>query len=426
MPRDLNETYERILSQFNSELPRQRCYQKYMQRALLWLCYATRPLRLDELSEAIVIEEEDIDLDSDSRLHDPFILLSLGQGLLEYDRKRELVSLGHSSIKTFLTSAEIRHSTVANFALDEKEAHGVIMRTCLTYLGFKIFETKAIRPINFYPELTSQYPLLSYAAYSWTLHIVDVSNASWDVISAFLATRRYPNGGNYGLWIQFISNGSFPPDVIEQTSPLYYAASFGFDRLISVILANETPLDLEQPGGRHGSTALQVACFRQHHQAAKLLLEAGANPLPTNPPGHGEGIFYCLFWAKENGWDDLVQLMAERINSGTIPLPEGQWMIYIRQLASHFQKSAFEDVKHLRETLAPLWFRIEVPGRGLSAEALEEWVRGAFVELHDCEGSVVGREGSSFVFDVPRRLSQVRIVEKGTCLAVLRLALTSL
>jgi hypothetical protein len=71
MPNDLNESYERILRQFNSEASRRKCYQKYMRRTLLWLCFATRPLRLAELSEAIVVEEDDAGLDTDLRLRDP-------------------------------------------------------------------------------------------------------------------------------------------------------------------------------------------------------------------------------------------------------------------------------------------------------------------------------------------------------------------
>lgn len=402
MPRDLNESYERILRQFDSGASRQRHFQKYMQRTLLWLCFATRPLRLAELSEAIIIEEDDTGLDNDSRLLNPQILLSLGQGLFIYDKVTELITLGHSSIKTFLTSESIHKSSAAKFALSGPEAHGTIMRACLTYLRFKCFKVEAGRTIHSYTTLTEEYPLLAYASHNWSLHIKSLDTTSWCHIATFLETRKLPNSGNYGFWIQYIA-GSLPSDVIQNTSPLYYAASFGYDLLVSVILSFEKPLNIEQPGGRHGSTALQVACYRQQRKAVELLVDAGANPF--SPDGSSlDGGFSSHFWAKSNGWDDLAERMTEKGKEKGLAKRRVFHGRFSEAIARYTQKSALNEFKSLPESSGPRWIEECIPTYGMDESKAREFLKHTFPELRDSPLRVV-RAGDFYVFEIPRHLT---------------------
>jgi len=408
MPNDLNESYERILRQLNSEASRRKCYEKYMRRTLLWLCFATRPLRLAELSEAIVVEEDDTGLDSDLRLRDPQILLSLGQGLFDYDRATGLITLGHSSIKTFLTSESIHRSCVANFALDELEVHGTIMRNCLTYLRFKCFEIEVGRSIHSYTSLASEYPFLAYAAHSWPLHIRSSDGTCWSQIATFLATRRMPNGGNYGFWIQFIAGG-LSPDVVRETSPLYYAASFGYDMLVSAILSFEKPLNLEQPGGRYGSTALQVACFRRQLKSVELLVEAGANPF--SPDGSGlDGGFSSVFWAKSSGWDDLAQWMTEKGKANGFKPREVLHGKYTREIARIVQGLALEELGSPPDPSRPRWVHQTVSAYGMEEEEARRFLLQKFPELRD-PGLDINRTGDFYEFTIPRHLTEKEYAE---------------
>ena len=303
MPADLNEGYERILAKCMSAP-----IKRYMQRALVWLCFAARPLRLVELSEAIVVEDEDVDLDEENRLRNPEQLLSWGQGLFDFDRETTRITLGHSSVKSFLTTPEwIRSSCAAAFEIKEFDAHNMIMRTCLTYLKFRKFAVGCEESPDYLSYLAIEYPLLTYATLKWPLHVRAIEKADWDDIVSFFSTKALPRGGNYGFWIRYIS-GLAHEGTITKSSPLYYAASFGFSTLVSAFVKFQRPLNLEQGGGRVGSTALQVACFRKQRECARLLVMAGANPF--SPDGSGlEGGFSSLFWAELNGWDDIVQLM---------------------------------------------------------------------------------------------------------------------
>ena len=304
MPQNLNESYERVLSR----IPRSSPDRLLIRQTLHWLCFATRPLRLLELGDAVVLEDGDEDLDEDSKLHSPEVLIELAQGLLEHDVGTTIVSLAHFSIKTFLTSAWIRQSAVADFAVDESEAHRMVMRKCLTYLRFPMFKVGASQPdpVSF---VAGRYPLMEYAAQNWCHHIKAIDLEDWSHISALLSTRTLPDGGNYGWWIQCVAK-LLPPEIIQDTSPLYYAASFGYVNLVKAILEFDQTVDLEAPGGRVGSTALQVACFRKQWEVSKLLVQAGADPY--SPDGSGvEGGLTSFFWAESNGWEDIMELMTK-------------------------------------------------------------------------------------------------------------------
>ncbi|EAT82221.1 hypothetical protein SNOG_10827 [Parastagonospora nodorum SN15] len=334
MPSSLNETYVRSLGgHINNPI-----HRRYLRTMLLWLSFATRPLTLRELSEAIVVEDEDTDLDEQCRLHDPNVLLQLGQGLVELDKFTGFVSLGHSSVKTCLTSTYIQNTEAADFALNETNSHDLIMRTCVTYLRFRPFR---IDSRNTFDTLSARYPLLSYAALNWPLHITGTGTATLEGVRHLISTQHMPRGGAYAFWILYVSR-NVPLGVILQTSPLYYASSFGFTKLVAVLLADSHGLDLERPEGRVGSTALQVACFRRQKGVVKLLVEAGANSF--SPDGSGvEGGFSSLFWAKNNGWDDIVELMIEHGVANKHNYRDRSHGVYAVDLAKKVQAVSLQD-----------------------------------------------------------------------------------
>ncbi len=310
MPQDLNEVYNSALG----HLRKGSQDRELVRRALLWLAVAVRPLRLAELNEAVVVEDDDTHIDDDSRFDTPELLIDLANGLLDYDPSSQTVSLGHSSIKTFLTSDWIKSSTASDFALDEETAHAAVMNTCLTYLSFSQFRAgclQAHQPLWMYEE---EYPLLTYVTQSWPLHIKGPQRDNWTKIQSFLSTRFLPGAGNYGWWIGIITAGEVHKRIIQGSHPLYYSSSLGYTELADAILRFDKAADLEAPGGRADSTALQVACFRRHLGVAMLLVEAGANPLTLDGTVFevGDVGFSSLWWAVENGWTELAADMIKR------------------------------------------------------------------------------------------------------------------
>jgi len=306
MPQDLNETYRSALGR----VAKGSQDRDLLRRALLWLAVAVRPLSLSELNEAVVVEDDDTQIDDDSRFENPELLIFIADGLLEYDPASQIVSLGHSSMKAFLTSDWIKSSTASDFPLDEASAHRAVMNTCLTYLSFSRFWGGCIQVDDLVDE---EYPLMKYAARNWPLHIRNPKKDDWARIQPFLSTRSRPGAGNYGWWIETITDGVVDEEVIRYSHPLYYSSSFGYTGLAEAILFFDEAVDLDAPGGRAGSTALQVACFRRQLGVANLLVDGGANPLSLDGSRlkGGDLGFSALWWAVQTGWTELVAKMMK-------------------------------------------------------------------------------------------------------------------
>ncbi|KAI4264078.1 MAG: hypothetical protein L6R42_000802 [Xanthoria sp. 1 TBL-2021] len=150
------------------------------------------------------------------------------------------------------------------------------------------------------------FPLLEYAAHCWGVHASFATKGEWSLAEKFFSTRTLPCGGNYGAWVSYLIPDCHPDDAMD-TEPLYYAASFGILPMVQGLLSESTSIDLEHPGGRFGSTALQVACFRGKREVAEILLAAGAD-FWTNDRGSG---IPAWFWAQSNGWTHLVDCMVQ-------------------------------------------------------------------------------------------------------------------
>lgn len=306
LPHNLNESYSQLLNSTPSNSPE----RKYLRRALVWLCFAMRPLHLDELAEAVVLDEGDSCLDRDNKLSDPYILVRLSRGIIDYNSATGAVSLAHLSIRTCLTSDWIQTSPIADFAVSESSAHKVMLRGCLTYLlfddfsiGYDVGRDMAL----LYTQ--NRYPLLPYAADYWTHHLQDPDASDGALLLRFLATRHEQNAGNYGSWLRRIFWTKIPLRTVQSSHPLYYAASLGRTSLVRAIIKFESGVDLNAPGGMKGSSPIHVACFRGHKEIALILIKAGADCF-LEDPGLGPGSSVAA-WASTNSWREILELIKD-------------------------------------------------------------------------------------------------------------------
>ncbi len=160
---DLNATYAGILSRApKAEAP-------FVRDALLWLCFSRRLLKLDELCEAVVVDEGDRTIDESCRINPRHRLVELCRGLVSWDRPTDLVSLAHSSVRAFLTSEEIGSSAGATFAKDGTTAQRSMLRKCVTYLQFRDFG-HGYCEVDEMRWLQDAFTLLDYAATHWASH----------------------------------------------------------------------------------------------------------------------------------------------------------------------------------------------------------------------------------------------------------------
>ncbi|KAK1991211.1 ankyrin repeat protein [Colletotrichum falcatum] len=300
IPSTLNGFYAGILAR----IPKQD--RAMAREALTWLCFSLRRLRLDELAEAVVLEEGDVDIDGDSRLTDPAIILEICQGLAY--ASDHSVTLAHDSIRTFLQSDWIRTSIASDFALDAADSHGRIMRKCLSYLHLEPFSSGPVKKFEKISRRFVEYPLLKYATFMWPIHSERFSFSGHDerLVLSFFETKKLEHGGSFEAWVQFILH-STDIDGIRKTEPVYYAASFNMASVLRLILRPEYKVDVNARGGRFSSTPLFVAIWRKNNEAAKLLVEAGADPDMRDSVG-----VTCRQLAIISKMDEVVDLM-ERI-----------------------------------------------------------------------------------------------------------------
>ena len=314
LPPDLNSTYASIMAR----IPREN--QGFAKEAMLWLSFAFRPLTLTELCETLDFNESDTTVNSSDRLWDANDLLRWCQGLITYHSRTSHITLAHSSVRTYLESDHIRHSPSSFFSIDENMADRLLFRKCLAYMMFTDFSKGYLPTYHEWKAFSRRWPLLDYASNHWASHAYTFDAAlgprDQGSISRFCSTSENEHGGNFGFWVQCL----FPRADIRVpriTQPLYYAASFGLRAVVSSLIAANKKLDLEAVGGRHSSTALEVACYRGHYGVAKDLLDAGANPYCRDEFNRSP-----LFYALWRGYTDIAELLRQSLLARTDPKGE--------------------------------------------------------------------------------------------------------
>lgn len=303
VPPTLEQTYCNILCRIPNE---DRALAK---KAFLWMTFSVRALQFEELCEAVILDEEAGTVDEDARLLQPEDLLQVCSSLVSFDTKENTVVLAHSSVLEYLTSGQIKESEAREFYLDPSSADTSLARQCVSYLcSPKLRSGYCIRDT----DLDNRYqdmPLLDYAVESWPVyaHLVekrDIDEGTRHLLLQFFETSKLPRCGNFGAWVQ----AYFPRAIlnIERCTPLYYAARFGINSMVKMILAVQGTRDLEVCGGRRGSPPLHAASLRGFSEVVQTLLGAGANANAVNE--HGD---YVLHYATVGGAPDVVKALLD-------------------------------------------------------------------------------------------------------------------
>jgi len=124
--------------------------------ALMWLSHSERPLKANELCDALGVEIGSPDLNSENI---PTIetLLGCSLGLVIVEASSYTVRLIHYSLQEYLSNnADLFH-----------RPHAVIAEVCLTYLNFRRIKDL---PLTFDLDKPS-VPLLEYASCCWEMHV---------------------------------------------------------------------------------------------------------------------------------------------------------------------------------------------------------------------------------------------------------------
>ena len=348
LPIGLEQVYSRTLS----EIPNK--YAAVAKNAFQWLAFSERPLYIEELAEAAILNQQ-YALNPDDRFGSPYDIVDVCSSLVKiYDHagdephKKQLV-FAHHTVKEYLLS------TQTNFSFFESDAQLLISHVSLSYL---ISFTQAGLETD---NGSASFPLLKYATKYWYNHVKAVSkNGELMDPMATLAIELFDSKS-----AEAVSNGSNAatsdtvegPEAVEKSggfpSSLYFASLLGLTDIVRRLVDRGD--DVEQAGGfcgrsleaaaysgneavvrclvssgadvvsksGHYGSALQAAAHRGHRSISQLLVEYGADINYTSG--------YCgtaLQAAATGGYVDLVQILIEyRADINSLSGPYGTALI---------------------------------------------------------------------------------------------------
>lgn len=170
LPRNLEDTYERILLNIDKALAEDA------RRVLTLLCTAARPLTTLELIHATAVELGDNpQFNKDRILEGDDEILKICPSLLEFGQNSN-VRIDHYSVQEYLESDRITGSLASQFHFERRAANTEVARTCLTYMTdpevSELVEQFVVSPKDKQQGelIVATFPLVQYASSNWRGH----------------------------------------------------------------------------------------------------------------------------------------------------------------------------------------------------------------------------------------------------------------
>ena len=291
-----------------------------------WICFAFRPLTLQELREAIALDIHSSHASlKESRTFGQYAetdeemerrVLSLSQGLAEVGthHSRRIVQLVHQSVMDFLLQDGFR---LFDELLPDNHLNGSVIarghfwisRACIKYLSMKEatslpFPCSDSDDEELHPE---RFPLIDYAASYWIAHaqIVEQEN----VLQGDLVALLQPTPSTVaalqevsGVITNLITRRIF--DFTPGMTLIHIASSFDLSSVVSCILKRDARNAEIKARDELGRTPLHCAAVAGHEAIVKHLLEAGAAVDPR-----ADGGWTPAFAATRDGHKNIVELL---------------------------------------------------------------------------------------------------------------------
>jgi hypothetical protein len=313
LPKTLDETYERTLGEIKE------ANWEFAHRLFQFIAVASRPLRVEELSELLAFDFETVpipEFHEDWRLEDPVrAVLSTCSSLLAivddgHRRRRssgvDSVQFSHFSVKEYLMSARLakaNDNVSRRYHISMAPAHTLATQACLGIL-LHLDNGVVTR------DSLKKWPLAGYAAEHWVDHarFEDVSQNVKDGMKQLLDPRkphlavcvwihdpREPRKRNRGTGMPLSPLGT----------SLHYAAVWGLHFIVEFLVI-ECSQDVRSQGFTDNVTPLHLAAERGHVKTARILIERGADMAAQNKDGETS-----LHLASQNGHVEATRMLIE-------------------------------------------------------------------------------------------------------------------
>jgi ankyrin repeat protein len=321
MPRGLIDTYRK-----NWEIIERRSAED-QDRAfaiLRWAIFASRPVTISEISEALVVNAhakcKSLPLDElPDSIDNDYIegeIIDICGALIESREPNtqdqpgsRTIHLVHPTVREFLLSILPKYQSVSpdatlttEYAASPTHHHRYLATICLNYLNYDNIWSGSDISIG-------GRQFLSYAARFWHVHL---EKAEVDDDLQLQMTNNFFRTGTatfqkWAKYFEFCQNTEDKKDEPAGT-PMYYAALFNL-HMTMASLWNNDKTQLNVLGGRYG-TPLQAACAKHKKKAFDMLVKWGVD---VNVEGGEFGT--ALVAAAAGGFRDMVSvLITNRAN----------------------------------------------------------------------------------------------------------------
>ena len=288
-----NETIERVSAQGKD-------IRDLAFAVLTTITTAARPLKVNELQEALAVQEDlddgvtGTEVDQDT-MTEASLIVDCCVGLVNVDEASGTVRLAHYTVQEFLLQQRL-------IRLDRET---LMASTCLTYLCFEAFGSGACKSQASFNDRLEQNHFLKYAARHWFYHM----RLAGEVDPLLQeAQRLLKDEDKYRSFLQVYfappASRKFGFDHRHDSfNALHAAATFGLDRLLVTLIGEGESPDATDD---YGETALLMAAASKHVDVVKTLLENGVNANATNPLGETP-----LLRAAAKGAEDVAGLLLK-------------------------------------------------------------------------------------------------------------------
>jgi len=261
--------------------------------ALMWICHSERPLRAEELCQALAVEIGSADYNVDNA---PSIrtVLSCCQGLVVKDEDGPAVRLIHFTLQKYLTS----HPNLF------PSPHATIAETCLTYLN----SHQVIDISTFGFQCTHHTAFLEYSTLHWGTHMKKEPSARGTALALELFSHYECHVSVKLLFEHTLGQNSLGSiSGFSGFAGLHCASMFGVVEVVRALIEIDG-VDINSADNT-GATPLIWASRGGHWCVVEMLL--GREDIDPDRPENSYGRT-PISWAARNGHKEVVELFLRR------------------------------------------------------------------------------------------------------------------